>query len=391
MTIAPFENAGVPAVLQPAQLPEGIATLRAWASVASEAAQLVAPLINTAFVPDVFRPKVDPRATDAEKRQAHETAVATATAAVLYGAGLGLDPLQALSSIHVVKGKPGLYAETMVALLKGAGHEIGVELETDALVRVWGRRKGSETIERAEFSIQRAASAGYVAQNPKYKSDPRSMLYARAVSILCRRLAPEVLKGIASAEETIDEPDPDTRPTSRTVQRAPARAALAAPQAPAGAATPPPARQAPSTPPTADDEYAAAMGAPTAVAEPAQIAEADWRAINERFRVLGVNGEGKTAARLAVITNIIGRPITRGNELLAREAADVLANLADPTGIDIVSEVLGWEQTQAPTAEPTAPAETAPAAGYDPTSEPDWPGAQQYADDAARDEAAADQ
>ena len=323
MSIETFQpGGGVPAVLQPTALPEGIATLRAWASVASEAAQLVAPLINTAFVPEVFRPRIDPRATDVEKHAAHETAVATATAAVLYGAGLGLDPLQSLSSIHVVKGKPGLYAETMVALLKGAGHEVGVEEESDHRVRVWGRRKGSETIERAEFTMERARKAGYVAQNKKYDTDPRAMLYARAVSILCRRLAPEVLKGIGSVEEVQDEPDGTAPPRTRTVQRAPQRPALAAAAAPTAA-------PAPSGPLLPGEDSTT-------------IDEGTWRRINERFREIGVTGDGQTAARLQVICAIVERQIARGSELSAAEGALVLDNLTGEAGAGLVAQVLGW-------------------------------------------------
>lgn len=326
MTIETFQpGAGVPAILQPAQLPEGIATLRAWASVATEAAQLVSPLIDTAFVPEVFRPRIDPRATEGERSAARQVAIATATAAVLYGAGLGLDPLQSLSSIHVVKGKPGLYAETMVALLKGAGHEIGVEDECDVRVRVWGRRKGSEVIERAEFTIDRARKAGYVAQNKKYDTDPRSMLYARAVSILCRRLAPEVLKGITSIEETTDEPDGTAPPRTRTVQRAPERPALvAAPVAPAVA---------PAGPPLPDED--------------GPLDEKQWRDINARFVRLGVTGSGQTERRLRVIGEIVGREIIRGNELSATEGAQVLDNLAGEAGRDLVRTILDGGQPPA--------------------------------------------
>jgi hypothetical protein len=360
-------HGGVPAVLQPAALPDGIATLRAWAGVASEAAQLVSPLINTAFVPEVFRPRIDPRATDEEKRAAHETAVATATAAVLYGAGLGLDPLQSLSSIHVVKGKPGLYAETMVALLKGAGHEVGVEDESDVRVRVWGRRKGSQTIERAEFTIERARKAGYVAQNKKYDTDPRAMLYARAVSILCRRLAPEVLKGIGSVEEVQDEPPQDgaAQPRTRTVQRAPQRAAVTA--GPAAA----PAASGPLLPGEEDATGPIDGGA-------VGIDEGTWRRINERFRELGVVGDGQTASRLTVIRTIVDRTIGRGSELTSAEGATVLDNLAGETGERLVAQVLGWatgdEQVPAAPAAPDPLDVVADEAGedFDPTAEAGW-------------------
>ena len=54
---------------------------------------------------------------------------------------------------------------------------------------------------RAEFTIERAKKAGYTSQNAKYGTDPQAMLYARAASILCRQMAPEVLKGLSTVEE----------------------------------------------------------------------------------------------------------------------------------------------------------------------------------------------
>lgn len=341
MTIETYQTGSAPAVLQPAPLPAGIATLRAWASVATEAAQLVRPLIGTAFVPEVFRPRIDPRATDEQKREAVETAVATATAAVLYGAGLGLDPLQALSSIHVVKGKPGLYAETMVALLKGAGHETWVEDESDHRVRVAGRRRGSDIIERAEFTIERATKAGYVGQNAKYKTDPRAMLYARAISILCRRLAPEVLKGVASVEETHDEPD-GTAPVARqrSVQRAPRTDAVAELTAP------PAAPRAAAGPPLPGEDATNSSG---------QLDERQWRAINARFVELEVIGDGQKANRLRVISAIVGRPVERGGDLTAAEGQLVLDNLAGNSGFTVVGQALSGGSTSAAQPDPAGP------------------------------------
>lgn len=378
MSIETFQPAaGVSAVLQPAALPEGIATLRAWASVATEAAQLVSPLIETAFVPEVFRPKIDPRATIEERQAARQVAIATATAAVLYGAGLGLDPLQSLSSIHVVKGKPGLYAETMVALLKGAGHEVGVEDESDTRVRVWGRRKGSQDIERAEFTIDRAKKAGYVAQNAKYTSDPRSMLYARAVSILCRRLAPEVLKGIASVEETTDEPDGTARPATRTVQRAPQRPELGA--APVGATAAPQVAHVPSGPPLPGEEEGAIDAGEVG------IDEAVWRAINNEFVKLGVTGPGQTDKRLRVIGTLIQRGISKGSELTAAEGTAVL-NTLQANGRAVVHEILAPRPVEQQETAPSGP--PLPGEGFD---EDDYAAAvQEHEDEAARAEAAAE-
>lgn len=236
-----------------APVPDGVTAIELWARTAEAAAGLVQRLIDSPFVPAAFRPREDPRATPQQIAANREIAVATATAAVLYGGEIGLSPMQALSNVIVIKGKPGLYAETMVALVQAAGHEVWTEEDTDTRARVCGRRAGSQRIEEVTFTIERARQAGYVASNTKYKTDPRSMLYARAASICCRRVAPEVLKGIPVVEEVLDEPSdeaPAPAPAPRTAQRATRRRAA------------PPAAAAPATAPAAELPAAAAAGPP---------------------------------------------------------------------------------------------------------------------------------
>jgi hypothetical protein len=191
-------------------------------------------------------------------------------------------------------------------------------------VRVAGRRRGSDVIERAEFTMERATKAGYVGQNAKYKTDPRAMLYARAISILCRRLAPEVLKGIAAVEEVNDEPD-GTTPTGRTrsVQRA-VRPELADP-----VAAP---QQAPSGPPLPGE--GPADGSVTT-----GISEKQWRDINAMFVRLGVTGPGQTEKRLAVLSELADRTIHRGSELTGSEATAILDTLTG-NGAAVVAEIL---------------------------------------------------
>src|SRR5262249_15125593 len=45
-------------------------------------------------------------------------------AAILYGAEVGLEPMQALAKVAVIKGRPSLSAEAQRALVYRAGHEL---------------------------------------------------------------------------------------------------------------------------------------------------------------------------------------------------------------------------------------------------------------------------
>jgi hypothetical protein len=136
-------------------------------------------LCRTSFAPQHFRGKPE-----------------EATVAILYGQGIGMDPQTALQNLYVISGKPALYARAMVAIVLGAGHEVWTEVSTDECVTVCGKRKGTENVERAEWTIERAKKAGYTT-NKKYQTDPQAMLYARASGDIARHIAPDALLGMA--------------------------------------------------------------------------------------------------------------------------------------------------------------------------------------------------
>jgi hypothetical protein len=316
-----------------------VAAIQIWARTAQAASDLVERLVDSPFVPDAFRPRIDPRATVEERYQARQVAIATATAAVLYGGEIGLSPMQALANVIVIKGKPGLYAETMVALVQAAGHEIWTEDVTDARAIVCGRRVGSQHIERVVFTIERAKKAGYVAQNKKYNEDPQSMLYARAASIACRRTAPEVLKGIPVVEELWDEDDGTTpAAVARTAQRAtrPRSGAVRALPAPTdatatvGAAGPPPL--------PGEDGY----DQPPAVEG---ITAAQQKKLHA---TLGELNCGDRDRGLRVISEVTGRPIGSSKELTKAEATALIDTLSQMSPETVLALIEGDD-----TAEPT--------------------------------------
>src|SRR5690606_24635185 len=180
--------------------------LVAWAEAAAAANQLAKALSRTTFVPKEM------------------TNVGNATAAILMGDELGMSPIASLRSIYVVHGTPALYARSMVALALAHGHEIWTEETSDAKVVVCGRRRGSENVERAEWTIARAQKAGYTG-NKKYASNPQEMLYAKAAAEVARKIAADTLAGIPYSVEDLelgDEPTVTvTRETARRkVQRA---------------------------------------------------------------------------------------------------------------------------------------------------------------------------
>lgn len=203
-------------------------SLVAWANEMTAAGQLADSLCRTQFVPENFRGKQGDTA-----------------AAIMMGKSLGMDPLNALQNLFVVRGRPGMYARTMHSLVLRAGHEVYRAAATEQAVTVRARRRGDTQWQEFTWTMDRAKKAGYVG-NQKYQTDPMGMLSAKALAEACRTIAPDVLTGIAAttveeiqlgdyedAEVVEDTSTPAPAPTEskRTVKRKP-RAKAPEPQVP---------------------------------------------------------------------------------------------------------------------------------------------------------------
>lgn len=140
-------------------------------------------------------------------------------ACVLTGHELGLQPMQALQSIHIIQGRPTLSAELMRAIVHSAGHTIRIIEKTDSRVVVEGQRADDpgHTL-RIEWTIDTATRAGLTSKD-MWRKYPRQMLTARAVSELCRDMFADVLKGLSYTAEEVEHigditpepaPPPDT-------------------------------------------------------------------------------------------------------------------------------------------------------------------------------------
>ena len=126
--------------------------------------------------------------------------------AILWGAELGIAPLQALQNIAVINGRPTLWGDILVALVKASGLCEYLSSEYNAETRtatVSTRRKG-EKDESRSFSWNDATAAG-ISHKDTYKRYPQRMLSARARSYLLRDVYADVLKGFGVRE--IEEED----------------------------------------------------------------------------------------------------------------------------------------------------------------------------------------
>jgi hypothetical protein len=124
-----------------------------------------------------------------------------AVAIMLKGRELGIPPMQALSHIHIINGKPTMSAELMLAQIMRLHPKtkISYPVRSAEKCEVKVTREGSEA-SVFSFSIQDAQAAGLLS-NPTWKKYPRAMLHARVVSEMARSLFPDAISGVSYTPE----------------------------------------------------------------------------------------------------------------------------------------------------------------------------------------------
>lgn len=137
---------------------------------------------------------------------------------LMSGAELGLTAMQSLRSIHVIKGRPVLSADLMVALVRRSPSceffDL-IELTNDRCVYET-KRVEARTSVTFEFSMDDAKRAGLL-NNDNWKKYPRNMLRARCASSLARAEYPELLTGVYDPDELAEPAAPqNTRPARQT-------------------------------------------------------------------------------------------------------------------------------------------------------------------------------
>jgi hypothetical protein len=340
--------------------------LVAHAEMMQTAYELASKMVLTTMVPTRFQRKAE-----------------DATAAILYGAELGLNPIQSLQRIIPIHGMPSLEARTMVALLQARGYKVRTTAQSDDSVTVQGRDLEGEIYE-STWTIERATRAGYVPEidpktqkyktnangrlvgNEKYLTDPIAMLKAKAQSEVCRDMAPDVLLGIsytseeleserwddsalpaapgaerrASAPVTMDEilGDEPSAPAPKA-KRKPAAKKAEPKQEPQDAEvvdTPAASEPAPAQPANESDQTDAT---PEAVTDsPADAPTSDLRkaardqltkAIFATFNEAGLGGDSNREDRLIVIEAIVGRRVESSKDLNDDEMQKLRNSLLD--------------------------------------------------------------
>jgi hypothetical protein len=275
-----------------------------WVDLLQPAAELARLIGKTEFVPASMRDRGG--------------AIA---ACVLYGAELGIGPMQALAKIAVVDGRPAPSAELVRGLALAAGHDIWLDAATTTSATMAGKRRNSDHVQRVTWTMDDARRAQLDGKT-NWRRYPRHMLIARATVELVRLVAPDVLGGITLTAEELD--DVDTAPLPPELEPAkpekPTRKrSLRAVEIPSD--TP----DVPETTPQASHSDETPTEAVPTDKQSASALTANQRAMmHALFHELEVDDRG---ARLRLTSDIVGRKVASANDLTQAEVQILLDDL----------------------------------------------------------------
>lgn len=218
--------------------------------------------------------------------------------AIEYGRALGLDPINAMNSVHVIEGKPSPSSGLISAMVRKAGHRLRVRVQREpelvAVAQIIRSDDPDFTFE-ARWDMNRARQAG-VAGKQVWKAYPEAMLKARAITEVAREACEEALLGFAyTPEEMGAEVDADGNPVA-----------------------------------VADAQHRPGATVAEAVAEAAQETAQEPAVPPERMRYMGGLmrhlGMGAEDA-LPFVSEVVGREVAARSELTAEDVEQVIAAL----------------------------------------------------------------
>ena len=129
--------------------------------------------------------------------------------AVQMGSECGMKPLQAIQNIAVINGRPTVWGDAMLALVRSSGllEQISETVTDDGAIATCAViRKGEPQAVSRSFSLEDAKRAGLLGKQGPWQQYTSRMLQLRARSFALRDVFPDVLSGMAMREEVLDIP-----------------------------------------------------------------------------------------------------------------------------------------------------------------------------------------
>lgn len=297
-----------------------VVSLVEWGQAAKAAHEVAVVLVQTPFVPVAYRD--NPYA---------------ATAAILAGDEVGLNPMSALAAFDVIEGRAAARAITLRAIVQSRGHDIWVHESTDQRCIVRGRRAGTQLVQESVWTVQRARTMG-LAERKQWKGQPTAMLVARATAECCRMIAADAILGIPYSVEELQDQQPEPAAPDPAPARTARRRSLPAAK-PAPAPTPEAGARPAATATTAGRPAAAAPSSPQGPplpgeepepAQPARTADGSKpsAAQNRKMHALFRDAEVTDRDERLVLTGLLlGRQLDTSAGLTPADANTVIDQL----------------------------------------------------------------
>ena len=142
--------------------------------------------------------------------------------AVQLGSEVGLSPMQAIQGIAVINGRPAIWGDSVVGLVRQSPHCENItektEGEGDAMVAVCiAKRFGADAV-TSRFGVADAKKAGLWNKQGPWTQYPARMLQQRARGFALRDAFADVLKGLKTVEEVRDYKVVDERYDGATIE-----------------------------------------------------------------------------------------------------------------------------------------------------------------------------
>ena len=153
---------------------------------------------------------------------AYRNQPANVLVAVQWGYELGLAPMQALQNISVINGKPSIWGDSMLALVKAHPAFRGIKeyMDGEVAVCIVKRALPDGEIEETKktFSMSEAKHAKLTGKAGAWQNYPNRMLQLRARGFALRDSFPDAIKGLITVEEARDYDAAEKRPSVKAVQ-----------------------------------------------------------------------------------------------------------------------------------------------------------------------------
>ncbi|MGO4964055.1 hypothetical protein ACTQ4Z_09740 [Anaerovoracaceae bacterium Sow4_D4] len=220
--------------------------------------------------------------------------------AIEYGDALGIPPMQAINSIHVIEGKPTASADLLASLVRRAGHKLRIREEATEhgpVVTATLIRADDPDFEFTSCWDRTKAKAAGLSGKGNWSKYEGQMMRARAITEVCRMGASDALYGVIYTPEELGAGTPPERVT--VTQQQP-------------------------TPDPAPTNVDAAMEALRGMAEP-MLSTEQTTTIGGLVKQAGLTK--RQALDFAV--EAVGDPLTSATDLTETEAAAVIAALTE--------------------------------------------------------------